>query len=371
MKPLEECTILIVDDTKMNIDILVNAMGDRYDLSVAMNGPAALQLAKDEIPDLILLDIMMPGMDGFEVLEQLKADKLTKDIPVILLSALSEVGNKAKGFTLGAVDYIIKPFHLEEVFARINTHLKLKAAQSALKEFNDSLQARVAEQVEELNKSQLAMIFALAKLSHTRDDNTGMHLERVQHLCKELSLALGEHPYYQNIITTEFADVIYHTSPLHDVGKVGIEDAILLKPGKLSQEEFEIMKTHTTLGSSTLESVLKHYPNNEFIKMGIAIARHHHEKWDGKGYPDNLCGTDIPLSARIMALVDVYDALRTKRPYKEPFTHERSINIIQEQSGTAFDPDIAEVFLQSHERFDNVYNNLMDEAEVTKENSGA
>ncbi len=363
MKKFEDCTILVVDDTRMNVDLLVSAIGDRYDLSVAMNGPTALQLATENVPDLILLDIMMPDMDGFEVLKRLREGERTKDIPVILLTALSEVGDKAKGFALGAMDYIIKPFHMEEVVARINIHLNLKIAKDELKVFNEQLQDLVAKQVEEIQQSQLAMIFALAKLSHTRDDNTGMHLERVQHLCRALSLELALLPDFQKIITPKFVSTIFHTSPLHDVGKVGIEDAILLKPGKLTPEEFEIMKTHTTLGASTLESVFKQYPNNELIAMGIEIARNHHEKWDGTGYPDKLRGEGIPLSARIMSLVDVYDALRCRRPYKEPFTHKHSMEIIKEMSGNAFDPVLARTFTDAHEKFDAIYQELSDAEE--------
>jgi putative two-component system response regulator len=360
MKTLSECTILAVDDVKMNLDLLVSALGDRYDLSVATNGAAALKLASEAHPDLILLDIMMPGMDGFEVLQQLKENPDTRDIPVIFLSALSEVEKKAKGFDMGAVDYIIKPFQMEEVYARISTHLKLRNAQESLRAFNSRLQELVAKQVEEINQSQLAMIFALAKLSHTRDDNTGLHLERVQYLCRILSSALSNKPEFNQTITPKFITTIYHASPLHDVGKVGIEDAILLKPGPLTPQEFEIMKTHTTLGATTLESVHKQYPNNEFVEMGIDIAKYHHERWDGGGYPEGLAGASIPLSARIMALVDVYEALRARRPYKEPFSHEKSRGIIIEGGGKAFDPKLTEVFAGIDKEFDAIYSELED-----------
>jgi putative two-component system response regulator len=360
MTNLPMYTILAVDDTKYNLDLLVDTLGDQYDLSVAMNGTTALQLVTETPPDLILLDIMMPGMDGFEVLRRLRANAITREIPVILLTALSEMSHKAKGFELGAVDYITKPFQIEEVMARVNTHLKLRQAQNSLKQFNSRLQEMVAQQVKEIAQSQQAMIFALAKLSHTRDDDTGLHLDRVQHLCKILSMGLAENSPFSAEVTPEFIDTIYHVSPLHDVGKVGIVDSILLKPGKLSDEEFLIMKTHNTIGATTLESVHKQYPHNAFIEMGIEIARHHHEKWNGCGYPDRLAGEAIPLSARVMALVDVYDALRARRPYKEPFTHERALTIIREESGRSFDPRIVQAFWAVQEQFDAVCERLAD-----------
>ncbi len=360
MNDHSQCSILAVDDTKVNLDLLVNALGDQYDLSVAMNGATAVKLAQESQPDLILLDIMMPGMDGFEVLRQLRESGTTRDIPVIFLSALSEIGSKAKGFEMGAVDYITKPFQIEEVIARVNTHLKLRHAQESLKQFNNKLQDLVAQQVKEIAHSQLAMIFALAKLSHTRDDETGLHLERVQYLCKLLATALAGEAEFRGTITPSFIDTIYYASPLHDVGKVGITDSILLKPGKLSEEEFMVMKTHTTIGAITLESVYKQYPHNEFIKMGIDIARHHHEKWNGRGYPDGLSGEAIPISARIMAVVDVYDALRARRPYKVPFTHERALKIIRDESGLAFDPRIILAFNKVEDQFDAVSQRLTD-----------
>ncbi len=360
MNNLPACSILAVDDTKFNLDLLVDALGDLHDISVAMNGQTALQLAATTPPDLILLDIMMPGMDGFEVLRRLKADRATREIPVIFLTALSEIGNKARGFELGAVDYITKPFQIEEVMARVNTHLKLRQVQNKLQQFNSRLQDMVAQQVQEIARSQQAMIFALAKLSHTRDDDTGLHLERVQHLCKILATELSRRAPFTEVITSPFIDAIYHASPLHDVGKVGITDSILLKPGKLSDEEFLVMKTHTTIGAATLESVHEQYPDNAFVGMGIDIARHHHERWDGSGYPDRLAGEAIPLSARIMALVDVYDALRARRPYKEPFSHERATTIIEEENGRLFDPRLVQAFRSVQEQFDAVCQRLAD-----------
>ena len=353
-------TILAVDDNRVNLDILVNVLGELYDLSVATRGATALQLVMDNPPDLILLDIMMPGMDGFQVIKKLKENKETENIPVIFLSALSDVADKSKGFQLGAVDYITKPFHIEEVKARVNIHLRLRQAEQKLKQYNDELTHIVAEQVEQIKQSQLAIIFALAKLSNTRDDDTGMHLERVQHLCQILTQAMTAEPAFAGQITPDFIKTLFHVSPLHDVGKVGIADVILLKPASLTPEEFEVMKTHTTIGADTLASVHLQYPDNQFVEMGIEVARFHHEKWDGSGYPVGLAGKQIPLAARIMSIVDVYEALRARRPYKDPFPHDESVEIIRTLSGSSFDPSIVAVFEKIHEKFAALYKQMVE-----------
>ncbi len=355
-------TVLVVDDVRLNLDILVNTLGDQYDLLVATNGSSALRLARQNAPDLILLDVMMPGIDGFAVLRELQADPAMRAIPVILLTALSETADKTRGFQLGAVDFITKPFQIEEVLARVTTHIKLRRAQQELRGFNDSLQELVARQVEEITRAQHAAIFALAKLSHTRDDDTGLHLERVRAFCRLMAETLAAVPGCAALITPSFIEAIYHASPLHDVGKVGIVDSILLKPGRLTQEEFTIMKEHTLIGARTLEAVLKMYPGNFLIEMGIDIARHHHEKWNGNGYPDGLAGEDIPLSARIMAVADIYDALRARRPYKEPFSHQKAVDIILSEKGVTLDPTIAEVFNTVHPRFETIFAELDDDA---------
>ena len=353
-------SILAVDDNRTNLDILFNIFGDRYNLSAVNGGVPALQLATANPPDLILLDIMMPDMDGFQVIKKLKENQATKDIPVIFLSVLSDITGKTKGFQLGAVDYITKPFQVEEVMARVNIHLRLRKAEQRLKRFNDELAHIVEEQVGQLYQSQLAIIFALAKLSNTRDDDTGMHLERVQHLCHILAENMASEPAFSNQIAPGFINTIFHASPLHDVGKVGIADVILLKPERLTPEEFEVMKTHTIIGAETLASVYRQYPENQFVEMGIEIARFHHEKWDGSGYPDGLAGEQIPLSARIMAVVDVYEALRARRPYKEPFPHDKSVAIIEKLSGSSFDPEIVSVFKRVEDKFAALYNQFND-----------
>jgi putative two-component system response regulator len=354
-------TIMIVDDTPENLQILTVLLKRKgYGVSAFPRGKLAFTAAERKRPDLILLDINMPEMNGYEVCEAFKANSDLASIPIIFISALSDTEEKVRAFKCGGVDYITKPFQMEEVYARVDTHLRLHRSREIMRHFNDRLKVQVAEHVEEINRSQLAMIFALAKLSHTRDDDTGLHLERVQHLCRLLATTLSTVPPFAHTITPDFIECIFHASPLHDLGKVGIVDAILLKPGRLTPEEFAIMQTHTTLGAATLESVHRQYPKNEFVKMGIDIAKYHHEKWDGSGYPEGLAGEAIPLSARIMALVDVYEALRARRPYKEPFSHETSQAILMEGSGKHFDSRIVDGFMGIADSFDATYSRFMD-----------
>ncbi|MEZ4599756.1 MAG: response regulator [Syntrophotaleaceae bacterium] len=350
--------IMIVDDTPENLHLLTNLLRKaEFRVSAFPQGAMALRAAGQRPPDLILMDICMPGMDGYELCSRFKADTSLREIPIIFISALDDSIDKTRAFQAGGVDYITKPFQIEEVQARVNTHLLLRRAQQRLKDANLSLEQQVADQLQEINRSQLAMIFALAKLSHMRDDDTGLHLERVQGLCRLLARALAKRPGFEDIISDDFITIIYHASPLHDVGKVGIADSILLKQDRLTAEEFAIMKTHTVLGAATLETVFAEYPGNAFLRVGIDIAKYHHERWDGSGYPCGLKGEDIPLSARIMALVDVYEALRARRPYKEPLPHTEAKRIILESCGTSFDPEVVEAFCTVDQEFENLYLN--------------
>ncbi|MFP6583970.1 MAG: response regulator, partial [Candidatus Hydrogenedentota bacterium] len=334
--------IMIVDDTPANLRLLDGMLGDEgYSVRPFPSGRFALKAALHDPPDLILLDINMPEMNGFEVCRELKSDPKTKDIPVIYISALDDVKDKIEAFETGGVDYITKPFQFDEVQARVETHLQLRYLQMELERHNNQLEILVDEKVkevlnakEEISQAQLATIVAMSKIAESRDDDTGKHIERVQAFCRIISERMSTKPKCQEIINEEYIGNLVQASPLHDIGKVGIPDSILCKPGKLTDEEFDIMRTHTTLGSETLEAVRSEYPNNSFINMGIDIARSHHEKWNGKGYPDGLAGDDIPLCARIMAIADVYDALRSERCYKEGFTHEKSRNIIIGDAGT-------------------------------------
>jgi len=348
--------ILIVDDSPEAIEVLGNALPKHYKRQFALNGEKALDLLASsmELPDLILLDVKMPGMDGYEVCNRLKKDERLNNIPVIFLSALTDTKDKIKGFENGGVDYIQKPFETAEVQARVNTHISLHELQMKLEQHNKHLNQLVEEKVKEISESQMATIYALAKLAESRDDETGEHLNRVQVFCRLMAEKLS----IRNGISADFINNIEKASPLHDIGKVGIRDAILLKPGELLPEEFEKMKQHTTIGADTLREVYQKYPKNYFIVIGIEIAQSHHEKWDGSGYPKGLKEDDIPLSARIMALADVYDALRSKRVYKDAFSHEESREIILRERGKRFDPLIVDVFIENEQEFVKIYSEL-------------
>ena len=261
---------------------------------------------------------------------------------------------------MGAVDYVSKPFQQEEVLARIKTHLRLRQLQVELVSHNLQLEQQISEQVKAVTASQLATIFALAKLAEARDDDTGQHIERVQTFCKVLAEQMREMRLHVATLTSAFIDTLYQTASLHDIGKVGTPDAILLKPGKLTPAEFGEMKKHCALGANTLATVLKRHPDNQFLRTGVDVARSHHEKWDGGGYPDGLKGTAIPLAARIVALADFYDALTSNRCYRPAFSHEDTCRMIQEGSGTHFDPDVAAAFSSLEGQFRRIRQEMHD-----------
>lgn len=348
--------IMVVDDTPQNLRLLENLLTERgYQVFALPNGDMALRAAAKNPPDLILMDIDMPGLTGYEVCERLKADERLAEIPIIFISALSETGDKVRAFEVGGVDYVTKPIKFDEVAARVATHLKIRALQASLEEHNRQLEEVVAAQVKKISESQMATIFALAKLAENRDTDTGEHLERVQEYCRVLAGALGETSCYADVIDDGFIANMYQASPLHDIGKVAIPDEVLLKPGRLTAGEFEVMKTHAAIGAETLMAVLDRYPDNTFLRMGIDIARYHHERWDGRGYPEGIAGGRIPLSARVMAVADVYDAFRSDRCYRSGLTHEATRAIIQDGRGTQFDPIIADTFSDLEETFRQIY----------------
>jgi putative two-component system response regulator len=354
-----QSNIIVVDDQPANLKLMEDMLWPQgYKVRSFPRGRMALAAAAQQPPDLILLDINMPEMDGLEVCKRLKADTLLAAIPVIFLSALNETEDKMRGFQSGGVDFITKPFQFEEVQVRIETQLSLHALRTRLEKQNGELESLVQLQLREIAESQMATIFALAKLAESRDNDTGKHLERVQVLCKLLAVRLSARSKYADIIDDDYIRNIFHASPLHDIGKVAIPDSILLKPGKLTVEEFTVMKTHTTLGAQTLEFVRQKHPANTFITMGIEIARSHHEKWNGSGYPSGLVGAATPVCARIMAVADCYDAMRSKRCYKEAFSHERSADIIVLDSGQHFDPDVVSGFRDAEDAFRHVRDSM-------------
>ena len=344
MNRQRQCSILIVDDTEENVDILIDTLGDLYDLSVAIDGESALEMLATMTPDLILLDVMMPGLNGYEVCERLKEETRTLKIPVIFLTALGEAQDEERGLSLGAVDYIAKPFNPFLVKARVKNHLELKM-------HRDNLELLVQQRTTELELTQEVTIESMGALAEYRDPETGGHIQRTKYYVKALALELRKNPRYAEELDPQTIDALYKSAPLHDIGKVGVPDHILLKPGKLSEEEFEEMKLHTVYGRNAIAKAEKKLGGNSFLHYALEIAESHQEKWDGSGYPNRWAGERIPLSGRLMALADVYDALISKRVYKAPFSHSKAKAILIEGRGTHFDPDIVDAFLAIEEEF--------------------
>ena len=359
-------TVLVVDDTPENLSVMSGLLRDAYKVKIAPGGERALAIAMaEEKPDLILLDIMMPGLDGYEVLRRLQAQPSTRDVPVIFLTAMSDAEDEKVGLDLGAVDYITKPANPAIVLARVRNQLQLKAMRDFLKDQNTYLEREVQRRTREVVAIQDVTIRALASLAETRDNETGNHIRRTQNYVKALALRLQDHPRFSGELSDAAIESLYKSAPLHDIGKVGIPDRILLKPGRLDEAEFEIMKTHTTLGRDAIlhaEDGMAY--ESDFLRYAKEIAYSHQEKWDGTGYPQGLRGDAIPLSARLMAVADVYDALISKRVYKPAFPHERAIEIITEGRGKHFDPEVVDAFLSITEQFRDIAQRYADGEEA-------
>jgi putative two-component system response regulator len=340
-------TILAVDDTPSNLSLITGLLKGRYRVKVANSGLKALSVVHgDAPPDLVLLDVMMPDMDGIEVCRRLKEDRRTQHIPVIFLTSMSKSEDERVGLEAGAVDYITKPISPPILLARVKTHLQLKAGQDFLKDKNAYLESEVLRRTREVQAIQDVTIFTMASLAETRDNETGNHIRRTQHYVKALAIKLRDHPRFVGFFTDATIELLFKSAPLHDIGKVGIPDRILLKPGKLTADEFTVMKTHAALGSAAIVQAEKELGTPvEFLRFAKEIAHGHHEKWDGSGYPDGLKGDAIPIAARLMAVADVYDALISRRVYKPPFPQEKAVAIITEGRGTHFDPDIVDAFV--------------------------
>jgi putative two-component system response regulator len=352
----EKMTILVVDDTSENIAVLSSLLKGRYRTKIATNGEKALKLAfSDDPPDLILLDIMMPGIDGYEVCRRLKEDTKTAHIPVIFLTAKTGIEDEEKGFEIGAVDYITKPISPPIVLARVRTHLELKTVRDFFKDKSEYLEAEVNRRTKEIVMIQDVSMIAMGSLAEARDNETGNHIRRTQHYIKLLTDKLKNHENFRHYLTDETVNLLLKSAPLHDIGKVGIPDHILLKEGKLSSEEFEVMKMHTEIGRRAIVNAEKILDAPvSFLRYAREIAYTHHEKWDGTGYPEGLSGDDIPISGRIMAVADVYDALISSRIYKWPQPHEEALQTIKEGRGTHFDPDVVDAFLEIADQFSEV-----------------
>ena len=345
---ISEFTVLLVDDNTTNLQVMREALdGQGYKLLVAKNGASALAIARKAAPDLILLDIMMPEMDGYEVCEELKAAPQTAGIPVIFITAMTDQEDEAKGLALGAVDYITKPINPQLVGARVRNQL-------ALKRHRDHLEEMVKRRTRDLELTQAILIEGLATLAECRDPETGGHIKRTQNYVKALALKLRDHGRFRAYLSDDTIEMLYLSAPLHDVGKVGVRDHILLKQGKLTDEEFEEMKKHTTVGHLTLQMIERKLGQNTLLQCAREIAHTHQEKWDGSGYPQGLVGEDIPIAGRLMALADVYDALISKRAYKPPMSHEEASEIIVKGRGSHFDPDVVDAFVALGNTFRNI-----------------
>lgn len=363
---LPQRTVLIVDDNPENLTVLGELLCDRYMVRAANSGARALQLASQTpLPDLILLDIMMPGMSGYEVLERLRETELTRGIPVIFTTAMDADEDEQRGIVLGAVDYITKPLRPAIVLARVHAHLELKMARDRLQRMNESLEAEVSRRMHENFVIQEVTIRALARLAETRDNETGNHILRTQHYVHALALRARAHPRFAPELDEKSISLISRSAPLHDIGKVGIPDSVLLKPGRLTAEEWEVMKTHARLGAEAISRAeADAFEPVKFLEYAKQIARHHHERWDGAGYPDGLVGEAIPLSARIMAIADVFDALISRRVYKQAFSFDEARTIMAEQGGKQFDPDLLAAFVEGFDEFCDIARQLPDHVDA-------
>jgi putative two-component system response regulator len=346
-------TVLLVDDSPDNLVLMNDLLKDLYKVKVANSGEKALRIATTgQPPDVVLLDVMMPEMDGYEVCRRLKANPATRDIPIIFLTAKSEVEDEKLGLDLGAVDYITKPISPPITLARVRNHLMLKAHADFLRDQNEFLEQEVQERTREVVAIQDVTILAMASMAETRDPETGNHIRRTQFYVKALAERLKDHPRFSAVLTDNYIKLLFKSAPLHDIGKVGIPDRILLKPGRFEPHEFEIMKTHTTLGRAAIEHAERSLGTPmAFLSIAKEIAYSHQEKWDGSGYPEGLAGEAIPVSARLMAVADVYDALISRRVYKDGMPHEKAVQIIIDGKGKHFDPDMIDAFVGLQEEF--------------------
>lgn len=346
--------ILVVDDTKTNIEVLEGILSAHYDVIVAMNGKKALFLAEKVHPDLILLDVMMPEMDGYETLRQIRQNPAIKDIPVFFLTAKSDSQSERQGLDLGAVDYIAKPFLPELILLRIKNQLEYKRQR-------DHLHELVAEKTDDLRKTLKVLLTSLGALAEYRDPETGEHIRRTQLIVQRLAQALlNEGKFSDYIISNEYVDYYATAAPLHDIGKVGIQDEILRKPGRLNEEERKVMMMHPQMGYDVLLGATRELGGSPMVRIAADMALAHHERWDGDGYPNKLKGDQIPIGARLMAVADVYDALVSKRPYKDPYPHDVAVREIVKGRGTQFDPDVVDAFLKIADSLPDIYEQFKD-----------
>ncbi len=375
MSATDTKVILIVDDEAINLSVLTNLLKPFYTVCASKSGEDALRMIQTGLrPDLILLDIMLGGIDGYATLSRLRENPDTADIPVIFISMLDSDFDEDKGLKLGAVDYIVKPFRPLTVLARVNTHLELKQTKDRLKKQNLYLEEEVERRMHENRLIQDAALIALAQLAETRDKTTGNHIMRTYKYVEILARRLQTNPKFKEALDEKSVRYIIKAAPLHDIGKIGIPDSILLKPARLTPEEFEVIKTHCQIGGSALHRAINEALNLDagkegsekaswllYLEQAEIIANCHHERWDGNGYPFHMKAGEIPLAARLMALADVYDALTTPRPYKPAWSFKETAEYIISQRGTQFDPDVVDAFLAEQRAFETICQSMRDE----------
>ncbi|MCL1989088.1 MAG: response regulator [Firmicutes bacterium] len=334
-------TIFSVDDNDTNLIKIEDALGEHYNVITLSSGASMFKLIEKITPDLILLDIRMPEMDGFEAMEKLKSRKEYQSIPVIFLTATNDTDVETQGFKLGAVDFINKPFSDAVLLNRVQLHLNLNGL--------------IRERTAQLERAYHSLIFVLSDLVENRDENTGGHIERTVEYIKLLVYEMiAQKIYYDELILWDM-EVVPPCAMLHDIGKINVSDTILNKPDKLTESEYDIMKTHVIMGANIIDKVIERTGEDMFLKTAKLFAEFHHENWDGSGYPHGLKGENIPIHGRLMAIADVYDALVTERPYKEAFTHEAAVDIIMSESGKRFDPLIVKTFYNIQAKFDELH----------------
>jgi putative two-component system response regulator len=354
-------TLLVVDDTPANLSLMAGLLNTDYRVKLASSGIRALELAQRDVPDLILLDVMMPEMDGFELCRRLKADARTRDAPIIFITAMVQPEDEARGFEVGAADFIHKPVSPPILRSRVRTHLEVKAWRDDMRRRAAGLEQALDERLAEVDRLRDATMFVMVSLAEFRDSDTGNHVKRTQEYVRVLADYLRNDPGADEearVLSVAEIDLLAKSAPLHDIGKVAIPDSILLKPGPLSTEEFAVMKTHTLRGWDILHRAAQRIGDaasttqgSAYLRYGMQIARSHHERWDGQGYPDRLAGRNIPLAARLMAVADVYDALISRRPYKDPMTHAEAMTRLDAGSGGHFDPRIIEAAKACEQQF--------------------
>ncbi len=374
----DKADVLVADDQVENLQLLFSLLSPHFNVHPFPDGEALIRYVSAGRPtDLVLLDVVMPAPDGYEVCRRLRAMPEMEDVPIVFLTALDSTEDEKHGLAMGAIDYIAKPFSPPIVLARVRNHVRLGRLLRLIVCQNDFLDQRIEERTAELAKKNIALqaaldavartqdvtIVAFSSLAESRDNETGRHIRRTQHYVRELSLALRSNPDMAPLLTDEAIEMFFKSAPLHDIGKVAIPDNILLKPGRLESHEFEIMKTHANEGRKAIEVAEANLESdNSFLRHAREIAYAHHEKWDGSGYPLGIAGNNIPLSARLMAVADVYDALISWRVYKPAMPHQQAVEIIAQGRGSHFDPAIIDAFLEIHHRFAEIATRFLDRA---------